>query len=78
MQIERCKISKTKKRVHPQRKINQAEEFVILAYTRYIDCEPAKDYTGVLPALLGQLGEKYFDYNSVLPDCLNNPEEKIF
>jgi hypothetical protein len=51
---------------------------VILAYTRYIDCEPAKDYTGVLPALLGQLGEKYFDYNGVLPDCLNNPEEKIF
>jgi hypothetical protein len=37
-----------KKQVHPQRKINQVEEFVILTYTRYIDCESAKDYTGEL------------------------------
>jgi hypothetical protein len=59
-----------KKRVRPQRKINQVEDFVILAYTRYIDCESAKDYTGelsgcsdnlkknILTTLVGQLGGK--------------------
>jgi hypothetical protein len=31
-----------------------------------------------LQAMLQQFGEKYFDYKGVLPDCLNNPEKKIF
>jgi hypothetical protein len=34
-------------------------------------------YVGELPKLRGQFGEKYFDYNSVSPECSDKPENNI-